>query len=275
MTIYDGYSVWNASEYPAVLAIGDSWFWYPGNDILEALAKHPKLKPGYEHIVRLGQNGAPLSSYVDLPGRPGKFSKLLAELLQTDPMQYLSVFAVSGAGNDAVDYGLGLKTKCTGATTPEDCISEAGMNRLMRGLTRDLGLLLHEVLWAFAEQQRQPVVLLHGYDYPIPDGRGFDAGPVHIKPWLAPAMDARRVPKNAALRLGIARILIDRLNAEFARYAQPASGIWFVDSRGTLSTGPDYKDDWANELHPTPSGFDKIIDRKWIPVLQQAGIARP
>lgn len=41
MTLYDGYTNWNAGEYPAVLAIGDSWFWYPKNNLLEALCRHP------------------------------------------------------------------------------------------------------------------------------------------------------------------------------------------------------------------------------------------
>lgn len=275
MTIYDGYTSWNDSEYPAVLAIGDSWFWYPGNNVLEALARHPKLKDGYQHMVRLGENGALLSEYIDLPGRPGRLSRRLQDLLQRDPMQYFSVFAVSGAGNDAVDYSLGLNPDCTNANTPEDCVSEDGMRGLMRDLTKAMSLLLHDVLWAFDAQQRQPVVLLHGYDYAVPDGRGFTLADIPLSgPWLAKAMNARFVPQDFALRKGIVRILIDRLNEAFARYAQSAAGIYFVDSRGTLDSGAGYQNDWANELHPTRSGFDRIIDRKWIPVLRQAGIAK-
>lgn len=274
MTIYDGYSNWNSNEFPAVLAIGDSWFWYPDNNLLEALARHPKLKDGYRHMVRLGENGALLSEYVDLPGRPGKLSPRLQDLLRNDPMQYFSVFAVSGAGNDAVDYSLGLNADCTGADAPEECVSEDGMRRLILDLTKAMGLLLHEVLWAFDAQQRLPVVLLHGYDYAVPDGRGFALADIPLNgPWLAKAMEERLVPQDLALRKGIVRILIDRVNAAFSRYAQAASGIYFVDSRDTLDSGAGYRDDWANELHPTRSGFDRIVDRKWIPVLQQAGIA--
>jgi len=274
MTIYDGYTNWNPGEYPAVLAIGDSWFWYPKNNVLEALSRHPKLKDGYQHMVCLGENGALLSEYVDLPGRPGRLSRRLQDLLQRDPMQYFSVFAVSGAGNDAVDYSLGLNEDCTDAVTPEDCVSEGGMRTLMLDLTKAMGLLMHEVLWAFEAQQRQPVVLLHGYDYSVPDGRGFTLGDIPIKgPWLAKAMNARSVPPDLELRKGVIRILIDRLNTAFARYAQPAAGIYFVDSRDTLDSGAGYRNDWANELHPTRRGFDRIVDRKWVPVLQQTGIA--
>ncbi len=277
MTIYDGYSTWKPNHYPAILAIGDSWFWYPKNNLLEALARHPKLKEGYQHMVRLGQNGALLSEYVDLPNRPGRFSGQLQLLLGPDPMQYFSVFAISGGGNDAVDYSLGLNRKelCEKAQTAEQCVSEDGMNDLMRILTQAMSLAMHEVLWAFEKRKRQPVVLLHGYDYAVPDGRPFElAGIPFAGPWLARAMNDRSVPQDFDLRKGIVRILIDRLNEAFERYAQPASGIYFVDSRNTLESGANYQRDWDNELHPTSDGFDRIVDRAWMPILRKAGIAR-
>jgi hypothetical protein len=40
-----------------------------------------------------------------------------------------------------------------------------------------------------------------------------------------------------------------------------------VDTRGTL--GPD---DWANELHPTMAGFEKIA-KHWEPTLKTVGLA--
>ena len=273
MTIYDGYTVWNANEYPAVLAIGDSWFWYPKNNLLEALARHPKLKDGYQHMVRLGENGALLSEYIDRPGFPGRLSRRLKELLRRDPMQYIAAFAVSGAGNDAVDYSLGLNADCSAANTPEACISNGGMDRLIQDLTLDMNLLLHDVMQAFDVQHRQPVVFLHGYDYSVPDGRKFKLAVASNGPWLAPAMDACKVPQDLELRKGIVCILIDRLNVAFAGYARPASGIYFIDSRGALGSGAGYQNDWDNELHPTRAGFDRIVDQKWIPLLQQTGIA--
>jgi hypothetical protein len=34
--------------------------------------------------------------------------------------------------------------------------------------------------------------------------------------------------------------------------------VHYVDLRATLSQGADYKDDWANELHPTRTGFATV-----------------
>jgi len=274
MTIYDGFTAWQPGEWPTVLAIGDSWFWYPQNNLLEALARHAKLKDPYQHMVRLGQNGAYLSDYVDVPGRPGRYAGQLKDLLQPDAMQYITVFLVSGAGNDSVQYGLGLKADCSAASTPADCMSEEGLRALVGEMTKSMSLLLHEVLWAFDAERRAPVVLLHGYDYAVPDGRPFTLAMISRGPWLANAMDARSVPPDPELRKGIVQILIDRINRAFANYARPGSGIHFVNSLNTLDTGPGYQNDWANELHPTRSGFDRIVDTKWIPVLQQLGLAK-
>ncbi|HEX5612098.1 MAG TPA: hypothetical protein VFX67_05565 [Burkholderiales bacterium] len=274
MTIYDGYGAWQPGEWPTMLAIGDSWFWYPHNNLLEALARHAKLKDPYRHMVCLGRNGAYLSDYVDVPGRPGPQAARLKELLRPDPLQYITAFLVSGAGNDSVEYGLGLRDDCSTASAPEDCIAEEGMRELVGNVTKSMSLLLHEVLWAFDAQRRAPLVLLHGYDYAVPDGRPFRLAMLSQGPWLSVAMDRRQVPPDLELRKGIVRILIDRINAAFANYARPGSGIHFIDSTNALDSGAAYQDDWANELHPTRDGFDRIVDTKWIPVLQQLGIAK-
>lgn len=274
MTIYDGYGAWQPGEWPTMLAIGDSWFWYPQNNLLEALASHPKLKDPYRHMVCLGQNGACLSDYVDVPGRPAPFSARLKELLQPDPMQYFTVFLVSGAGNDSVEYGLGLKEDCSGASTPRDCMSEEGLDALAGEITKSMSLLLHEVLWAFDREGRAPTVLLHGYDYAVPDGRPFTLATISRGPWLANAMDERSVPPDLELRKGVVRILMDRIGAALANYARPGSGIHFVNSVNALHSGAGYRNDWANELHPTRRGFDRIVDAKWIPALRELGIAQ-
>jgi len=275
MTIYDGFQAWEPGKFPTMLAIGDSWFWYPKNNLLEALAAHASLKDGYQHMVCLGQNGALLSDYVDVPGRPGHFAAKLDELLGPDPMQYITVFLVSGAGNDAVDYGLGLADDCSGASTPQECMSAEGLHTLLGEITKAMSLLIHEVLWAFDAQKRMPIVVLHGYDYAVPDNRGF--GPIDAPlagPWLAPAMESRSVPKDRELRKGVVRLLIDGINEAFARYARPGSGIHFIDSRGCLDSGTGYRTDWANELHPTRKGFDRIVDERWIPLFRRLGIAK-
>ena len=66
-------------------------------------------------------------------------------------------------------------------------------------------------------------------------------------------------PQRAALT----RILIDRFNTMLRDVATLPSfaHVRFIDLRGTLSTGLDYKKWWANELHPTRRGIEAVTAR--------------
>jgi hypothetical protein len=50
MTVYQKGQQWEPGEFPAILAVGDSWFWYPKNNLLEALSRHPRLLHDFRHI---------------------------------------------------------------------------------------------------------------------------------------------------------------------------------------------------------------------------------
>lgn len=274
MPIYAPGETWKPGEFASILAIGDSWFWYPRNSLLEALAAHPRLKDPYRNIQLLGFNGAKISEYVDRNNVRGKYARAFRRELNPKNCQHYVAVLISGGGNDAVDYGLALRRDCSAATRAEDCIDPEGLDRLLRDISGALGLLLHDVLWEFGRQGRPVSILLHGYDYPVPDGRGFDALMFRLAgPWLANAMDEAGVAPDAALRRSICRILIDRVNETFARFARPADGVHCVDCRGVLRSDARYREDWANELHPTIEGFDKVVDQRWIPLLARLGYA--
>jgi hypothetical protein len=107
------------------------------------------------------------------------------------------------------------------------------------------------------------MVVMHAYDYAIPDGRG-----VIGESWLKPALDDAKVA--ARLQQECVNVLIDRFHDVLSAICETDPDHFkLVDSRGTL--GPE---DWANELHPTKQGFQKLVTRKWMPVLQNIGLAR-
>ena len=268
MKIYAPGEQWLPGEFPALLAIGDSWFWYPKSNLLYAIATHPRVQDPYRQIQSLGYIGAKLEEYVF-----GRYAKQFAWELRPENMPYYSFVRIGGAGNDAVDYGLGLKRNCSKAQTPEDCIEEAAMDALMGRLGTALGAMTHQVWRAAGKQGLHPAVILHSYDYPIPDGRGFKLETLKITgPWLAPAMDERQVPNDPDLRRKICRILIDRLAEEFSQFADPGKRIYLDTSRGCL-VSPNYLEDWDNELHPTREGFQRIVNERWIDTLKELAIA--
>jgi hypothetical protein len=271
MRIYHPGETWNPTDFPAILAIGDSWFWYPKNNILEAVLEHPALKDDYRNIQLLGYNGVPINQFVGAGRFAAEFQR---ELVQTVCVYYNAVM-ISGGGNDSVDYKLALKADCSGLTVANDCIDPDGLDGLLRDISGSIGLMIHDIAWAFGKQNRMADVFIHGYDYSVPDGRGFTlAGRDVAGPWLKPALDRANVAADdLPLRAAICRLLIDQLNATLARFDSPSQGVHYIDCRGVLRQDADYKDDWDNELHPTFSGFKRVVDQRWIPILRREGYA--
>jgi hypothetical protein len=272
MHIYMPGEAWEDGEFPSLLAIGDSWFWYPKNNLLQALIANPAANSVTTNIQVLGYNGADVSQYV---GNGTYAQGFLDEIDQNGGVYYSGVM-ISGGGNDAVDYGLTLKKDCTGLVSAKDCMDPVGLDNLQRDISGSVGHMIHDIAWAFGKRGKMADIFLHGYDYPVPDGRGFTlAGLKVVGPWLKPALDNAKVdPNNAKLRLDICRLLIDTMHATLSAFTRPDQGIYFIDSRGILQSGNGYRDDWDNEMHPTPSGFAKIVQQSWIPVLRTRGYAK-
>jgi hypothetical protein len=108
-------------------------------------------------------------------------------------------------------------------------------------------------------------ILVHGYDYPVPDGRGFWGGWPFPGPWLEPGF-RQKLFVDLANKTALMRDIIDRFNTmlfDLAKNPQFAH-VHYVDLRGTLSaslTNNDYKSWWDNELHPTEKGFTAVTDK--------------
>ena len=102
-------------------AIGDSWFWYPkvSNLLAEVSAV---VRPDYSNIMALGYLGAKLDDYINVNGR---YAADFARELRRNFVRYYSAVMISGGGNDAVDWGLGLKDDCSRETTAAGCLDEA------------------------------------------------------------------------------------------------------------------------------------------------------
>ena len=256
--------------YPSILAVGDSWFWYPlptGYNLLQQLSQRV-LKPDYANILSLGYVGARLEDYVE-----GKYENEFQNELKPANARYYSAVFISGAGNDAVDYSLALKNTCSGIGSPAQCFDMASFDGLMRKLSGWMGRMIHDIRWAWSSAglERQPHVFIHCYDYAPPDGRAAHiAGiPLPFGPWLKPAMDRALVRDDPDFRQALVKLLIDRIHDTFAPYDDEARLVHLVDSRGCL----DVREDWDNELHPNSKGFEKLATGPWRAALAKYGFA--
>ena len=254
--VWDESVLQQESVFPTVLAVGDSWFWYPRNNL--AIPLHRILNRSQTHVMLVrGHNGAEALDYEsgpiraqiewDLDRRKGYGRTLRAVLL-------------SGGGNDFAgkdDLVQLLREDCSGATSAAQCLRRGQPARLFNTVSAALLSVVDLV------QKKIPgtPLFVHGYDYAVPNGKGF----LGVGQWLQFPMDQSGVPRG--LHQQVIDLLIDefRLMLEDAHSQAPA--LQLVDARHTLSPK-----DWANELHPTASGFNRLAKR-WRPVLEATGIA--
>lgn len=165
---------------------------------------------------------------------------------------------LSAGGNDFAgfdDFQKILLPDCSHCAQPADCFDDHELANLISSVEQSYEKLIHAAL-AFRPGIR---VLIHNYDYAIPTGKGFPG----LGQWLKAPMDARHVPDSDDLRPGsfrreLIKLLIDRLGSMQQTLAAQFSGfVIHVPTPGTLAD-----DQWANELHATVDGFDKL-GRQW------------
>lgn len=251
--------VWDESQLegnsPTILAIGDSWFWYPLNNLANPL--HRILNRSREHIILVrGRNGAETKEYV---------SGHIREQIEWDLDKTrgygrtIQAVFVSGGGNDFAgpeDMLSILQSDCSAYTSPEDCYRRGQPARLMGNAARNILAVAQLV----AQKLPDVPVLIHGYDYANPNGKGF----LGLGQWLQYPMYKAKI--NRELHQVVVANLLDTYARRLDGVAKECHNILPVNCLGTLKP-----DEWANELHPAPSGFNKLA-KKWEPALRQAGL---
>lgn len=246
---------------PAGLALGDAWFWHAEQTLLQALVEHPQVAPEHAAIRLLGFNGARLNEYIG----DGAYASVIRTHLS--PEFHFSEFYLGGFANDALEHRLALRDDCSAASDPAACFSAARLDLLLYHIGEGLNGIIRAIRWAYRKTPWQQPVFLNGYDYPVPDGRGFvdsHGG------WITTIMDDANVDPDLAFRTEVMRLMIDFVNDEvLAEFHSPLERVFHVDSRGVLAGDPQhYADDWENEGYPTREGFMKILEQAWFPMLR-------
>lgn len=252
-----------------LIAEGDSWFDYPFCDVLEVLEDR-----GYE-IESVAHKGDNLEDMAHDPGQVERLTKAFEKVRAQGKKP--KAILVSGGGNDIAgdEFRVLVNHANSGLPALNAAVADGIIHeRLRTAMASLVGVVTKLSESHFGEEAR---VVLHGYDYPVPDGRGWLGGAWILPgPWLEPGFrrkghvaekrqDEQRV---LAANARVLRDLIDRYNAMLASLvrdlaATGLSHVRYVDLRGTLSTDlpSGYKADWANELHPTKPGYAKVAAR--------------
>ena len=168
-----------------LLAAGDSWFDYPFCDVLKLLHDNH----GY-NIESSAHRGDPMESMAYHGGQLDMFARCLENVLALGAKP--RAILLSGGGDDIAGKEFGMLLNNAKS-------SIAGWNsEVLSGVINDRIQIAYQSfvtsIVAICQGYKVPTppILFHGYDYPVPDGRGFLGGwpfPGH----LAPARVSREV----------------------------------------------------------------------------------
>jgi len=242
-----------AGANPAVLMLGDSWFWYP----LDNLALELGATFDQQQFVVAGQNGADAAQWSE------KYRKVIDFAFKMYG-QSVQAFMLSGGGNDIAgmsDFLRLIKDDCSKAKDFAGCYREGQPDAAVSKIIA----AYREVTLRFRAYNGGATVFTHNYDNAWPTGKGM-FGPAD---WLKAPMDRAKVPKD--LRRTLFKDLLAQVRkGQLALCKEKAMGpMVAIASAGTM---PEDAQWWANELHPTPAGFRLLVKKAFAPALKKINL---
>jgi len=239
-----------------LVAEGDSWFDYPMHDILKLLEDDH----GYD-VESMAHKGDPIEVMAYGENQLSDFTRSIEKVLRRGDKP--KAVLLSGGGNDIAGAEFGMMVNHKGSAI-------AGLNdKVVSGVIDERIRTAYITILSSVSQICQQLtgtaipILVHGYDYPVPDGRGFMGGWGPFPgPWLEPGYRAKGF-EDLEQRVALTQVLIDRFNTMLAGVVSlpDFAHVKYIDLRNTLAHGAGYKKFWANELHPNGDGFAKVTEK--------------
>jgi len=236
-----------------LVAMGDSWFDYPLHDVLKLLDD----QFGY-NVESAAHAGDPLEAMVSPVGQLDKFGRCLDKVKAQGAIPKAAL--LSGGGDDIAgkEFGMLLNNATSAIAGWNSEILDGVINQRIK--TAYLTMFAAIDSYCQKDGIATPPILVHGYGYPVPDGRGFLGGWPFPGPWLKPGFDEKEF-EDLASNVTMMVTIIDEFNTMLAALAAANANVHYIDLRGTLSNAlanDAYQQFWANELHPTEPGFADV-----------------
>jgi len=245
-----------------IAGIGDSWLHYFALDVFDVLNETFDAKS----FAREG------TGLLTLQADPAQ-QLALDEWLQQCAADRVrpAAIVVSAGGNDVIRSNLGeilSETKPPDAAHAAEGLDAYKAKQHIGDMKVALVELIKQVKGLCTLRLGCSVpIILHGYAYPHPDGRGT-LGTVHglgegMQAWLGPEFVKKGYDEkhDQELARAVMAVLIDKLNEmQLEVVAKQAGDVLHVDVRHALED-KCYRTNWGNELHPTDLGFRVIADK--------------
>lgn len=244
-----------------IVAEGDSWYDYPLFDVLQQLQGRYNYK--VESVARAGDT---LESMVYDPKQIATLALKLSRLASVEPQQVPVAILLSGGGNDVSGPELSLLLNHAQSELPK--LNEAIVTGVLDVRVRMGYLTLIEAVTQLSRRYFNQVIpiLIHGYDYPVVDGRGYLGGFWILPgPWLRPYFE-RKGYSQVQDNNNTVRTLVTRFNTMLEAIPKTTGyeHVCYVRVAGTLSAVLDqneYQRHWNDELHPNRQGFALVAER--------------
>jgi hypothetical protein len=228
-----------------IFAEGDSWFDYPvplfGGGVIKRLQRRIGIP-----ILNLATAGDEVRFMLGVKERRSLIEQLTNGCPAGGPWDAL---LFSGGGNDIVDNPMVLWINDFNTQLPPaEHINQPRFDTalaLVRYGYEDL-IALRDKLCPTTK------LILHAYDFAIPDGRGI----CNHGPWLQPTFKMRKIV-NQSFAFDVVKAMLQQFAALLQALASNHPNVDFINAQGTLAP---VKASWHNELHPEKKGFERFAD---------------
>lgn len=241
-----------------LVAEGDSWFDYPFYDVLGILEDQHNFR-----VESVAHKGDTIEEMAYDDTQLDGLDRMLQHIQHDGRVP--RAFLLSGGGNDIAgqEFAVLLNHRASALGTLNPRIIDGIINERVRFAFVSVIATMTRLSKLYFG--RITPIIIHGYSYPVPDGRGYLGGAwVLPGPWLEPGFRQKGyldLGENTAVMVD----LIDTFNQMLATIPKEdgLAHVTYLDLRDVLSNelpGREYKKSWANELHPTRTGFASVAD---------------
>ncbi|GAB3331581.1 hypothetical protein GCM10027299_37360 [Larkinella ripae] len=231
----------NLLKYPdrvRMVAGGDAWFQYPLlSDIVDYLAR-------VYAVSTTPAVGKSLKKYIEK-------SKFLEVIAQVSPRYFL----LSGGGADFFgdDFLTYIREKWENSEpAPQRYLADT-----FSGALDELEANFKRLFRLIRLQNPKVQVLVHGYDYLLPDLAETQSG----KPGPVTNRLIERGLAEQTARESLIRYMIDGFNERLQRAAAEYDNVTYIDLRGTVRRNAGAPKYWYDEFLPNDKGFLSIASR--------------
>lgn len=241
----------------SILMEGDSWFDYPPKYVVAGRQRNISEWMKYfvskryllANILSVSENG---DTAKNMSGPPG--SNEILRIIKKMGF-HLNYLLISAGGNDIVGKEiLGFLNDFERGFTAKDCLND-DFHKKIDNIKENYRVALDYI----GKNVRKCNVISHSYCYLKPEIRGFKFLIVRLGDgWICRYLNQKGIPSD--MHQEVVKEMLDNFHDMLLSLSCEFNNFHVVDFRSGVLDPGSYRD-WADEMHPTSSGFKKLAKK--------------